>query len=157
MHFRLNLSQLKPSYGEKCSVSKIIDSYQNCFKSDLVLVDNIVKILENFGEKYQFESDFLSSCVIAITEAFNNAIKHGNKEDINKTVDFKIEITGKSLTAIVKDQGTGFKEEDVPDPLAEENLLKNSGRGLYLIRSLMDSVDVKSNDSGTQITMVKTY
>jgi len=94
----------------------------------------------------------MSSILIAVTEAVNNAIIHGNKKDINKTVTISTNMTDENIKVTIKDQGTGFVLEQVPDPLLPENLTKDSGRGLLIIRSLVDKFNVDSSVNGTVIT-----
>ena len=90
---------------------------------------------------------------LAVIEAGTNAIKHGNQEDPEKRAYFEFIIQPDQLTVVIQDQGQGFDREQVPDPMHPENLLKSSGRGLFLIESCMD--DVTYEKSGTLIKMVK--
>lgn len=91
--------------------------------------------------------------VVALDEAIVNAIKHGNGYDPGKRVTIVAEITSGEARFEVADEGAGFSVQDVPDPCAPENLLRTSGRGILLIRSIMD--EVSYNDRGNAITMVK--
>ena len=91
--------------------------------------------------------------VVALDEAIVNAIKHGNGYDPTKQVHIAAEITSSHARFVISDEGSGFSEQDVPDPCAPENLLRPSGRGLLLIRNIMD--EVSYNDAGNTLTMVK--
>jgi len=91
--------------------------------------------------------------LIAVTEALVNAIIHGNKNNPSKKVDLKLSYDKNSLCASVKDEGEGFDVKNVPDPTIGENLLKESGRGIFLIRSLVDKVEVTSDKTDTLIVM----
>ncbi len=91
--------------------------------------------------------------VVALDEAIVNAIEHGNGYDTSKLVTIAVEISNGEARFDVVDEGGGFSEQDVPDPCAPENLLRTSGRGILLIRSVMD--DVSYSDHGTRITMWK--
>lgn len=91
--------------------------------------------------------------VVALDEAIVNAIKHGNGYDAAKLVTIEAEFTAASARFTIADEGHGFSEQDVPDPCAPENLLRPSGRGLLLIRSIMDEVEY--NADGNVLTMVK--
>lgn len=91
--------------------------------------------------------------VVALDEAIVNAIKHGNGYDAAKLVTIEAEFTCASARFTISDEGPGFREQDVPDPCAPENLLRPSGRGLLLIRSIMD--EVSYNGRGNVLTMVK--
>ena len=92
--------------------------------------------------------------LIASTEAVNNAILHANNSDSSKKVTIRCTLTKKTLTIAVKDEGSGFNPESIPSPLKEENLMKESGRGIFLIRSLMDEVSFRPGKKGTTVTMV---
>lgn len=91
--------------------------------------------------------------IVALDEAIVNAIKHGNGYDAMKLVTIEAEFTAASARFTISDEGAGFSEKDVPDPCAPENLLRPSGRGLLLIRSIMDEVEY--NAQGNVLTMVK--
>jgi serine/threonine-protein kinase RsbW len=90
---------------------------------------------------------------LALDEAIANGIKHGNRHDPDKRVWVRYRVTPESVLAEVEDEGPGFKPEDVPDPLAPENLERSSGRGLFLMRSYMTWV--RHNDRGNCITLCK--
>lgn len=91
--------------------------------------------------------------VVALDEAIVNAIKHGNGYDAEKLVTIEAEISAELARFTIADEGPGFSEKDVPDPCAPENLLRPSGRGLLLIRSIMDKVEYSG--CGNALTMVK--
>ena len=93
---------------------------------------------------------------MAVHESVINAVEQGNKNDANKQVWLRFEIFGDRLEIRVRDQGEGFDVTSLPDPLAQENLLKISGRGIFLIRSFMDEVRVENiTGHGAEVTMVK--
>ena len=84
-----------------------------------------------------------------------NAVLHGNGYDPAKQVSVSFENTGKSLVFTVSDQGEGLDPEKIPDPLAPENLLRGTGRGIFLIRSFMDEVHFRQLHPGTELTLIK--
>ena len=90
---------------------------------------------------------------LAAIEAGTNAIKHGNKEDPRKTATIQFILDEDRLTIVIEDEGDGFTRQEVADPLDPENLLKSSGRGLFLMEACMDAVTYEAN--GTIIKMVK--
>lgn len=92
---------------------------------------------------------------LATREAAVNAVVHGNKHDPAKLIAARFENTGASLVITIADQGQGLCPDSLPDPLAPENLLRNTGRGIFLIRSFMDEVHFRPLQSGTELTMVK--
>lgn len=92
---------------------------------------------------------------MAVREATINAVLHGNERDPARPIEVSLENTGDNLVISVADHGRGFDPNLVPSPLAEENLLRTSGRGIFLIRSLMDEVYFRPLNPGTELTMVK--
>jgi serine/threonine-protein kinase RsbW len=92
---------------------------------------------------------------ICVTEAAINAIIHAHKEQERLQVEIRFERMSDSLRVIVRDHGGGFDIDNVPDPTRPENILKATGRGVHLIRALMDSVDIQRLADGMQVTMIK--
>jgi serine/threonine-protein kinase RsbW len=85
-----------------------------------------------------------------------NAVVHGNRYSKNKKVRLSIELEGGRLTVVITDEGEGYNPEDVPDPLAEENLLRSSGRGLLLIKAFVDEFKIRPTPpGGTEVTLIK--
>ena len=93
---------------------------------------------------------------MAVHESVINAVAHGNKHDAKKKVWVRFEIHKDRLEIRIRDEGVGFDPSHIADPLSQENLLKVSGRGIFLIRAFMDEFRVESaKGSGTEVTMVK--
>ena len=92
---------------------------------------------------------------MAVREAAINAVLHGNEYDPARHIDVSLENTGKDLVFVIADEGNGFNPEKVADPLAAENLLRGTGRGIFLIRSLMDEVHFRQLHPGTELTLIK--
>lgn len=93
---------------------------------------------------------------MAIREAVTNAVLHGNRQDEDKTVDITLKSSPDGVEISVHDQGPGFHPEQVPDPTAQENILKTSGRGIFFMRSFMDEVDwLMRPGGGTTVRMLK--
>ena len=93
---------------------------------------------------------------MAVREAVTNAVLHGNRQDDDKTVDITLKSSPDAVEISVHDQGPGFHPEEVPDPTAPENILKDSGRGIFFMRSFMDEVDwLIRPDGGTTVRMLK--
>ena len=93
---------------------------------------------------------------MAIREAVTNAVIHGNSEDEDKVVDIILKSSPEAVEISVHDQGAGFNPNEVPDPTAEENLLKTSGRGILFMRSFMDEVVwFVPPEGGTTVRMLK--
>jgi len=92
---------------------------------------------------------------MAVREAAINAVLHGNQYDPAKQIAVSFENTGKALVFTIADQGRGLDAEKLPDPLAPENLLRGTGRGIFLIRSFMDEVHFRQLHPGTELTLIK--
>ena len=113
-------------------------------------------------------TDFIHSCGVgeeaafgidmAVREAITNAMVHGNKEDETKSVEVTLNCLGHELEIEVKDQGKGFDPTSIPDPTDPANILKTSGRGIFLMRTFMDEVKWSmSPEGGTTVRMTKKF
>jgi serine/threonine-protein kinase RsbW len=111
--------------------------------------EKVPDFVTDIQEKSQLEEDTTGNLMLLLSEAVTNAIVHGNKLDKKKKVEVEVQINSKQIVSIVKDQGDGFDPQTANDPLKEENLLKDSGRGIFLIEEISDSVDYLNN--GTTI------
>lgn len=101
------------------------------------------------------EEDDCFHVTMAVREAAINAVLHGNEYDPARQIDVTLENTGTELVFVLRDQGKGLDPDTLPDPLAPENLLRGTGRGIFLIRSFMDEVTFRPTHPGTELTMVK--
>ena len=99
--------------------------------------------IENVGEKIRIEEAIYGNVLVSVTEAVNNAIVHGNKEDKNKKVRLALKQNKKSVRFIVEDEGMGFDHNTLPDPTNPKNIEKVKGRGIFLIKSLSDKTTFK--------------
>ncbi len=97
----------------------------------------------------------VSDMAIAVTELVNNAIVHGNKSDPQKSVSLTLSFTAREVVIRVVDQGSGFDPSQVPDPLANENLLREVGRGIFIARSLMDHVTYERDPGGGMAVVLR--
>lgn len=113
------------------------------------VLDYLMKRVENLGIINPDQSNLF----IALDEAFVNAVKHGNKFDVQKLVRISAEVSTKEARFTVEDEGDGFDVNAIPDPLDPKNLFKTSGRGVLFIYNIMD--EVKYNERGNRLTMVK--
>lgn len=116
-------------------------------------LDLAESIIEHVRDKYVISLDIYYNILIAVTEAVNNAISHGNKYDQNKSVLFEVFASVNGIEILVQDQGIGFDPADIEDCTKEENLLKDSGRGIFIMQSLADEFEISSNGSGTKFKM----
>lgn len=125
--------------------------------SDRAEILKFEKVLEKINIEFKLNLDRLVNYQIAISEALVNAIIHGNKENPEKKVHVEISYNEKKLVTKIKDEGKGFILEDIPDPTENNNLLKEHGRGIYIIKSLVDKFECHSTKNGTEfiLTIVK--
>jgi serine/threonine-protein kinase RsbW len=124
------------------------------------MLELVELVSEDVGRRVRLDEDSLHSVRVAVRESLINAIKHGNGNDLRKRV--HVEFTeledddGAGLVIRVRDEGAGFDPATIPDCLAPENLLKCSGRGIFLIRSFMDEFVVqRASEGGMEMRMVK--
>ena len=105
----------------------------------------IESFIDNAKERFHLDDDIYGNIMIAVTEAVNNAIKHGNANNKDKNVSLALSLDDSMIRFVVKDEGMGFDYENLPDPTAPENLEKLGGRGIFLMKHLSDEVDFKDN------------
>jgi serine/threonine-protein kinase RsbW len=130
------------------------------FTSAFDMLDFVQVVSDHVCHGIGMDDDASHWISVAIRESVINAIKHGNRNDASKRVFVEFETSapkdGPELSIRVRDQGEGFEPEEVADPLAPENLLKSSGRGIFLIRNFMDRVQLqRAPEGGMEIRMVK--
>jgi serine/threonine-protein kinase RsbW len=123
--------------------------------STLETVDNAEQAASRVAAAAGFDEDQVMQISMAVREAAVNAVLHGNAYDPAKKVKLEFEQSGADLVITIRDQGRGLDLDKIPDPLAPENLLKTSGRGIFLIRSFMDEVEIHPSQTGTEIKLVK--
>jgi serine/threonine-protein kinase RsbW len=120
-------------------------------QSKLDNIGHIEKLVDEISEQCKLSSDIYGKILIATIEAVNNSIVHGNKFDINKTVDVAVQISKTSIHIYVKDEGPGFNFEEVPDPTKPENIENVSGRGVFLMKNLADEIRFQNNGSHVEL------
>ena len=103
----------------------------------------IESFIDNAKEKFHLDDDIYGNIMIAVTEAVNNAIKHGNGNDKGKNVLLSLALQDSLIKFTVKDEGKGFNYDNLPDPTAPENIEKPGGRGIFLMKHLSDEVEFK--------------
>ena len=123
--------------------------------STLETVDSAEQTASRMAIESGFDEEEVMRIAMAVREAAVNAVLHGNAYDPGKKVELDFERTRNDLVITIRDQGKGLDMEKVPDPLAPENLLKTSGRGIFLIRSFMDEVEIRPSQTGTEIKLIK--
>ena len=130
------------------------------FVSTFEMLDFVQIVSDHIGHRVGLDEDAQHYVGVAVRESVVNAIKHGNRNDTGKRVFVEFETASEAdvpqLAIRIRDQGEGFDPEQVANPLDPENLLKSSGRGIFLIRSFMDDVQLRrAPEGGMEIRMVK--
>jgi serine/threonine-protein kinase RsbW len=123
--------------------------------STMESVAEVEAAVEKLTQEAGMDEDDGFRVVMASREAAVNAVLHGNQYDPNKQIAVSLENDGKSLTIKIADEGEGLDPAKIPDPLAPENLLRGTGRGIFLIRSFLDEVHFRQLNPGTELTLVK--
>ena len=105
----------------------------------------VESLIEEIRDKYAIDEDVFGNMFVALTEAVTNAIYHGNKADPSKKVSIEYRHSPHHITFIIEDEGSGFDYFNLPDPTAPENLEKECGRGVFLMRNLTDQLIFSDN------------
>jgi serine/threonine-protein kinase RsbW len=125
----------------------------NSVLETLDLVDTVTDLI---GRAAGLDEEALHWFGMAVHECVINAIIHGNHRDSKKSVSIEFRTTSTELAVSVRDEGNGFDPDRVPDPCAGENTLRTHGRGIYLIRQIMDDVSIQPTDrGGMEVQMTK--
>ena len=125
-------------------------------ESSLDSVDGAEHAILEEARRVGFDEDALHEIGMAARECLVNAVVHGNRYNARKKVHVKVSRTPEQLAIAISDEGDGFDPSAVPDPLATENLLRFSGRGVMLMRAFMDEFEVSPRQpKGTEVRMVK--
>lgn len=137
-------------------VSEATKHIDRILDSTLDSVDAAESDILHLAERMGFDEDARYELGMAIREALVNAVVHGNQYSTHKKVHVLVWEESSGLKVVVRDEGKGFEVSTVPDPLAEENLLKESGRGILLMQAFVDELMVRRRpQQGTEVTLVK--
>lgn len=123
--------------------------------SDQEFLSDVDAFLEASLRGFGVDESVIADIAISVSELVNNAMLHGNKSSPDKWVTVRMARENGSVKISITDQGGGFDPGNVDDPLAEENLLKEVGRGIFIVKSLMDSVEITGDSSGTTVIIKK--
>lgn len=115
--------------------------------SDTLQLFLIEEFLKNIFQKYALSNRMFIKVLICVNEAVVNSITHGNEYDLNKRVTVTSEYKDQTLFFRIEDQGEGFDFNHIPDPTTRENILKETGRGIYLLQHMAEGIDFKENGS----------
>jgi serine/threonine-protein kinase RsbW len=132
------------------------ETVERSLDSTLDSVDSAEELALGVAQRAGFDEDDLMKIGMAVRESMVNAVVHGNRYSANKKVRFSVTHNGERFTIRIADEGEGFDFGNLPDPLTPENLMRTSGRGIFLIRSFMDEFLMRHLEpGGTEVTLVK--
>jgi serine/threonine-protein kinase RsbW len=121
------------------------------FKSTYDNLNKLEGFLNDLQSDLKFDDEFYARLMLTVSEAATNGVVHGNELDESKKVTLTATYDGKKLVITTQDEGAGFEPEEVPDPLSQENLLKTSGRGVFLMGEYADNVEYQ--DEGRRLVL----
>lgn len=132
------------------------ETLERYLDSTLESADSAEELALSAAERAGFGDEDLMKIGMAVRESMVNAVVHGNRYSEHKKVRFSVAHNTERFTVRIADEGEGFDFENLPDPLAPENLLRTSGRGIFLIRSFMDEFQIRHSETGgTEVTLIK--
>jgi len=139
----------KNSHGDTETVERLLDS-------TLDSVDSAEALAMRVAEQAGVDEDDVHKIAMAVRESMVNAVVHGNRYNAHKKVRLSVSKGPREFVVRIADEGDGFDYDGLPDPLAHENLLRHSGRGIFLIKAFMDDFQVRRlQPAGTEVTLVK--
>lgn len=145
---------MKPIYSQHLNNNKFTELAEPKFFLEIESTPNNLITVEEFVNYFSVElgldQEKINGLLLAVTEATTNAIIHGNKNNKLKMVRIAVYVEGNDISIVIKDEGKGFDPSIIPDPTDPENLLKDSGRGLYLMRVYMDGLSYNQTPEGTE-------
>jgi serine/threonine-protein kinase RsbW len=122
--------------------------------SDPEYIQRVEKKTERIAKRAGLSVNAIDNLAIAVTEVVANSIVHGNKRDSSKKVTIEFVLDEENIMVLISDEGTGFDPGDIKNPTEPENILKESGRGVFIVKSLMDDVRFRFSDKGTVTTLI---
>lgn len=129
-------------------------TYTKEFISDPDILVDVEKFVTDVADEQNFSDDVKTGLTLSVAEATANAIVHGNKLDPNKIVLVKMIVEDDKVTVIIKDEGSGFDLDSIPDPTTPENLLKDSGRGIHIMKTFLHDLQYNFTEDGTEVILV---
>lgn len=129
-------------------------TFKKIVPSDPDLIPAIDEFILSKINCLNLDEDILNDLSLSVSEAIANAMVHGNKLDPNKDVVVSINISGDELMLSIKDEGEGFDPDSVPDPTMPENIMRDSGRGIHIMRSFIDDVIYNFSSDGTEVKLI---
>ena len=127
--------------------------FRMTLRSDPKQIRRVEAFLKRVNRSAHLDEIQMHKMMVSVTEAVNNAIIHGNKSDETKKVQVRCEVMSDYLVVVVADEGRGFQPGKVRNPLERKNLMRENGRGVFLMRTLMDRVDFEVGPGGSEVAL----
>lgn len=127
--------------------------YNKKFSSDPDNLVEVEKFITDIANEFNLDDDIKNNLSLSLSEAASNAMVHGNKLDPKKYIVITITVNDDKIEIVIKDEGNGFDPSSVPDPTAPENLLKDSGRGIHIMKTFLENMHYNFTDSGTEVIL----
>ncbi len=137
-------------------MSQKSEEIEHLIPSRLESLSKIENISGEIARKMDFSKDQKDNLSIAVTEAVGNAIVHGNQKNADKKVHILFKLKKNRVDVFVRDEGKGFNPDELDDPLNPQNLMKESGRGIFILKALTDDVSFSFSPSGTTVKFTLT-
>ncbi|MBK6283360.1 MAG: ATP-binding protein [Draconibacterium sp.] len=118
-------------------------------KSDVTELKKVEDFLINIFNEYKLEKKYFNKIYLCISEAVLNSIQHGNKNDLDKEVSIILDCNDEEISIKIEDEGDGFDFKNLQNPILKENINKESGRGIFIIKNLTDTIEF--NEKGNQV------
>lgn len=136
----------------KCLVP--VTEYNKSFPTDPDILPEIEEFVMNIAQEANLSQSKYNNLALSVAEAASNSMIHGNKMNKKKKVEITVKFDDKKMEITFKDEGNGFDLTSVPDPTKAENILKDSGRGIHIMRSFLDDLSYQFTPAGTIVTLV---
>lgn len=127
--------------------------YKRVVPSDPDILPELEEFIIKIAQEGKLDDSKINNLALSFSEAISNCMKHGNGYDKSKTVTIIVTISDTTLKIFLKDQGKGFDLKAVPDPTKPENLLKESGRGIHIMRNFLKDLQYNFTPQGTEVTL----
>ncbi len=131
-----------------------LDHYSLEIESDPNNLITVEEFVNYFAKDLGVSDERMNGLLLSVTEATTNAIIHGNKCNVDKKVAINVFVENGKIIIKVKDEGNGFDPSKIPDPTEPQNLLKDSGRGVYLMKIYMDEIKYNLTPEGTELILI---
>ncbi len=125
--------------------------------SSIEFLEEVDEVTSQISKECRFSDSVADDLSICVTELFNNAIHHGNMDDETKKVIILYKLLTRGLEITISDEGKGYNPEDISDPLDPDNIMASGGRGIFLVKKLMNRFEVRKNETGVKTIITKYF